>query len=181
MPQQFAQSVNGGGFHLKVSDPVLTKRKIGETVYQVRVTEAQPQYPPLRAIKPRTGNGDAMMEIAYKMFQQAGSCGADIWLRDAVAELGLGDETLEDLPLFFIFLDPVKVEEVVDPEAVGTGHPGINRDGSLQGTRGPDPNDIKNGMIVFDGAGLKIDIHEGVQLIQNNIYIIRADSGGDDG
>ncbi len=35
-------------------------------------------------------------------------------------------------------------------------------------------------MIVFDGAGFEIDIHEGVQLIQHDIYIIRTDTGGYD-
>ena len=36
------------------------------------------------------------------------------------------------------------------------------------------------GQFVFHGPGGKIDIYEGIQLIQDDIYIVGADPGGDD-
>ena len=78
MPQESAQPVDGGGFHFKVSDPVLTITKIGEVVYQLGGGEAQAQDSALGAIEARTGNRDALVIAIGKMFEQGrGSC-ADI-------------------------------------------------------------------------------------------------------
>ncbi len=73
-----------------------------------------------------------MLEIRYEMFQQAGGGGADIRLGDAVAELCLGNESLEELPLFFIFFDAVKVEEVIDTQSMRAGYPAVYGNGGLE-------------------------------------------------
>jgi hypothetical protein len=59
---------------------VRAEGKLGKTVYQLRVAETKPQYPSLRTVKARTGNGDAMVKIVYKMFYQAGARPADVGL-----------------------------------------------------------------------------------------------------
>src|SRR5689334_4744676 len=36
-------------------------------------------------------------------------------------------------------------------------------------------------MFLFDGAAVKINIYEGIQFVQHDIYIVRTDAGGYDG
>ncbi len=70
------------------------KGELGKAVDQVRVAEPQPQNAALRAIKARTGNGNTVVEVMYKMFNKMGAAAADIGLGNAVVQLGLGNEGL---------------------------------------------------------------------------------------
>jgi len=95
--------------------------------------------------------------------------------------LGMGDERMKQLFFLFILFVTVKIEEVIETEAMGGGHETVDRNICLQGTGGADTDDIERSEFGFDEAGIEIDIGEGVQFIDHDIDIIGADTGGEDG
>ena len=95
MPKEFAQTINGRCFHFKISDTVLAKTKIGEPVYQVRISDAQSQYSSLWAIKTGTGNSNPLLKTIHKIFDQGGGATADIGITDLSMDLGMCYKRME--------------------------------------------------------------------------------------
>jgi len=180
MPQHFAQAVDARGLHFEIRNAVRPIGKMGEPVDQVRITETEAQYPALRTIKSRTGNRNAMVKILHEMFHQRGAAAVDIGLRNAMAQLGLGHKGLQQLFILLILFEPVKVQQVIDAQAMGGGHKGVIRDIRLQGTRGTYSNDVQDRQFRLDGAAGKVDIHQSIQFVQHDIYIIRANARRND-
>ena len=97
----------------------------GQAVDQVRLAKTEAQDPTLGAVETRAGYGDALMEPFGKMPQQGGAGPADIRLRQPVMELGLGRKGLQQLLFLSILFMPVKIQQVVDPDAVGRSNPAV--------------------------------------------------------
>src|ERR1700760_1778762 len=64
---------------------------------------------------------------------------------------------------------------------MGGGHEAVDGDIFLEGSAGADTDNREWAEIFFDGAGRKIDIGEGVELVEDDVDIIGADAGGNDG
>ena len=177
MTEQLSQSIDTGRFHFKIGDAVLSEAKSGKPVDQVGLAEAQPEDAPLGGIEPRTGNGNAMIKIAHKMLEQGGAAAADVGKRKPVVQLRLRNERLHQLFFFFVVFDPVKIQEVVDAQSVGGGHHTIHRYGSLQRAGGTDADDLQLGAFGLDGAGIEIDVYQGIQLVEHDVDVVGTDAG----
>lgn len=181
MSEQFTQPVDGGGFHFEITDPVLSEPKIGEAVYQGRVADPQSQDPALRPIESGAGNGDALVKILYKVFDQGSCPAADIRVTGLPVDLGMGDKGVEELFFFVILFMPVEIEQVINAKAMGGGDEAVNRDIFLEGARGAQADDIEMFEFVTRFTSVKIDIGERVEFVHHYIYIIWSDTGGKDG
>ncbi len=98
-----------------------------------------------------------------------------------MVQLGLGDKRLQQFIVFFLVIGSVEIEQVVDTESMGGDDEAVHRDIRLQGARGADADDGQCAEMRFDGAGDEIDIGQGVEFIEDDVDIVRADTGGDDG
>jgi len=179
--EQFAEAIDPCRFHLEIGDAVGAIGEVGEAVDEFRLGEAEAQDAALRAIKAGAGDGDAVVEAGGKMPQEGSAGAADIGMRQAVVQLGLGGEGLEELAFVFAGVMPIEIEEVVDAEAVGGGHEAVDGDVFLQGAAGPYADDGQGGEGLFYGAGGKVDVDEGVELVEDDVDVVGADAGGDDG
>jgi len=179
--EQLSEAIDTRCFHLEIGDAVGTVGEVGEAVDEFGLGEAEAQYAALRAIKTGAGDGDAMVEAGGEMPQQGGAGAADIGLSEAVVQLGLGSEGMEQLALVFAGLVAVEIQEVVDAEAMGGRHKAVDGDIFLEGAAGSHTDDGEGGEGSFDGAGGKVDIGEGVELVEHDVDIVRADAGGDYG
>src|SRR5579871_5767143 len=116
MAEELAETVDAGRLHLEIRDTVGAIGETGEPVDEFRLGEAETEDPALRTIEPGACNGDALMEAAGEMPEQRSAGAADIWLGQAVMELRLGGEGMEELPLFFGGFIAVKIQQVIDAQ-----------------------------------------------------------------
>ena len=179
--EQFAETIDTGRFHLEIGDAIGAIGEAGEPVDQFRLGEAEAQDAALWAIKAGAGDGNALVEAGGEVAQQGGAGAADIGLCQAVVELRLGGKVLEELVLFFRGVVAVEVEEVVDAQAVGGGDIVVYGYVVLQGAASADADNGEGGEGLPDGAGGKVDIRQGVELVEDDVDVIGADAGGDDG
>ena len=68
--QCLTQPVNSRSFHFEICDPVIAEPEAGKVIHQPRICQAQSQHPSLWTVKARTGDGNALVVILRKMFQQ---------------------------------------------------------------------------------------------------------------
>ena len=158
---------------------MLTVLKICEAIYQLGCSQAEAQDSALGTIEAGTGNCDALVITLGKMFEQGRGGGGDIGLGDGMVDLGLGKEGLEQFLFFFVLFEAIEVQEVIEPEAMGAGHKGVDGDIGLEGTTGTEPQDGEAGQVGLDGTGREINVDQGIEFIKYDIYIIWADAGGD--
>jgi hypothetical protein len=179
--EQPAEAIDAGSLHLEVCDAVGAVGEGREPVDQVWLCEPKTQYPSLRAIEARAGDRDTLVETGGEMPEQGGAGAADIRLREPMVQLGLGGKRMEKLIFFFAEVMTIEVEEVVDAEAVCGGYEIVGGYILLQGSGGAHPDDGKGRELSFDHSGAEIDIDQRVELVQDDVDIIGADAGGDDG
>ena len=160
---------------------MLSESEVGQPVHEIRIPYTQSQNAALGAIEAGAGDRDALVEVFDEMLDQRAGCAADIGVAGLAMELGMGNEGLQQFAFLLILFEPVEVEEIVDPEAVGRGHEAVNGNIALQGAGGADADDIERGQFRFDLAGIEVDIDQGVELIYDDIDIIGTDAGGEDG
>ena len=67
----------------------------------------------------------------------------------------------------------------IDTETMGRNHETIGRDIGLQGAGSAYPDNIELGKLRFYGSGLKVDIYQGIELVEHDIDIIGTNTGGD--
>ena len=160
---------------------MLTKPEISEAVDKIRVLNAQPQHPALRAIKAGAGDRNALVKTCHKMLEQRRGGTADIRVAHHAVQLGMCDKGLEQLFFLLILLMAVKIEQVINAEAVRGCHKTVNGNIGLQGAGGADTDYIERGKYGFYLPGGKINIDQRIQLIYHYVNIIRPDAGGEDG
>ena len=179
--QKPSQSIDAGCLHLEVGDPVRAKGKACQFVDELGLVEAETEDATLGAIEAGAGDRNTVVEAVHKVLEEGGAGSADIGLRQAVVQLGLGGKGLEEGVVLFRIVMPVKIQQIVDTQAVGAGDKAVDWNILLQGAGGAHTDDGKGGELGFDHAGGEVDIDQGVQLIEDDVYIVRADAGGDDG
>jgi len=158
---------------------MLTVLKICEAIYQLGGSEAEAEDSALGTIETGTGDSDALVIALGKMFEQGRGGGGDIGIGNVMVDLGLGEKGLEQFLFLFILFEAIEVQEVIEPEAMGAGHKGVDGDIGLEGTTGTEPEYGQAGQVGFDGTGVEIDIDQGIEFIKNDIYIVWANAGGD--
>src|SRR4051794_26413235 len=81
--------------------------------------------------------------------------------------------------LLFLFVVgvPVKVEQIINPQTMCTSHKTVHFYMRLQRAASAQAQDIQWKKLWFNSACLKIYIHQCVQLIHYDIYIIRSYPG----
>jgi len=179
--QELAEAVDPRRFHLEIGDTVGAIGEIGEAVDELGLGEAEAQHAALGTIEAGAGDGDAVVEAAGEVSQQGGAGAADIGLRQAVVQLGLGGEGMEELAFLFGGFVAVEIEEVVDAEAVGRGYEAVDVDIFLQSAAGAHADDREGGEGLFDGTGGKVDISKSIELVEDDVDVVGADAGGDHG
>src|SRR5271169_4614081 len=102
MAEQSAQTIDSGRFHFEIGDAVGTIGKPGEAVDQFRLAEAETKHPALRSIEPRAGYRYALVKPVGKMPEERGAGAADIGLRQAMVQLGLGRKGMEEFDFLFV-------------------------------------------------------------------------------
>jgi len=75
----------------------------------------------------------------------------------------------------------IKIEKIVDAQAMGGGYEAIDGYIGLQGPGGAEADDIEGSEGGLDLAGIEVDIGEGIEFVDDDIDIIGADAGGEDG
>jgi len=98
-----------------------------------------------------------------------------------VVQLGLGYERLQQLLFFLIFFVPVKVQQVIDAQAMGRNHKTISGNIGLQGAGSTHSDDVQWGKVGLYGTVNEVDIDQGVEFVQHNINIIGANARRNDG
>ena len=73
---------------------------------------------------------------------------------------------------------PVKVQQVIDPQPMCAGYKTITGISSCKEPEVPTRMMLSCVRFCFNRPCFKIDIHQCIQFIQNNINIICADAGG---
>ena len=73
-----------------------------------------------------------MMKAIYKMFDQRHACPADIRIGEAAVKLGMCNKCMKQLFFFFVIVLQVKVQQVIDAQAMCACHEAIHRYISLQ-------------------------------------------------
>jgi hypothetical protein len=91
--------------------------------------------------------------------------------------LCMSNKRLQQLLFLVILLMAVKIQQVINAQAMGRSHKTIYRYIRLKGTRSADPDDIERGQFAFDLPGFKINIGKGVQYIDDDNDIIGPDAG----
>ena len=119
--EELAEAVDTGRFHLEVGDPVGAVGEMGKAVDKIGLAQTQAEDPALGAVEAGAGNGDALMEAVGKVTEQGSAGAAEIGLGEAMVQLCLGGERMEELDLVGGGIMAVEIEEVVDPQAMGGG------------------------------------------------------------
>src|SRR6202034_1741515 len=114
MAKDLSKTVDAGGFHFEVGDPVAAIGEAGQAVDQVRLAETEAQDPALGTIEAGARDRDALMEAFSKMPKQGGAGAADIRLRQPVVELCLRRKGLQQLLFLTVLFMPVEIQQVVD-------------------------------------------------------------------
>jgi len=179
--QKPSQSIDAGCLHLEVGDPVRAIGEACQSVDELGLVEAQAKDPSLGTVEAGAGDGDALVEAVHKVFEEGRAGRTDIGMGQAVVQLGLSRKGLQEGAVLIRGIIPVKIQQVVDTQAMGAGHKAVDRNIFLQAAGSAHADDGKGGGLGFDHPGGEVDIGQGVQLIENDVYIVGADAGGDDG
>lgn len=91
-------------------------------------------------------------------------------------KLSLRDERLDQLLLFIILAQPVKIQQVVRTQSMGASHKTVYRNIRLQRTGGANAQDLQTGQFRFDGTGAEVDIDQRIKFIHDNIDIVGTDT-----
>ena len=82
--QHLAQSVDPGGLHLEIGDPVWSVAEARQPVDQFGLAQPQAQHPSLRAVETGAGHRNTLVEPFHEMPDQRGAGSADIRSGQAV-------------------------------------------------------------------------------------------------
>ena len=176
------ESCEGAGFHLEVGDLPAFIAEALDALVLVGVSEGKAYLAPLWTKESSAGDGDA----SHHLF--AG---------DAVDEFGVGIDdvggTEEGIPVeMFLegFLEGevtdfvaagIEVEQAVEADALAGGDVGADGILGLQSSTGADSHEVEDAEIVLDGAGLEINVGEGVDLVEDDIDVVASDTSGNNG
>ena len=128
MPKYPAHTVNGRGFHFKITDAVVAEPETGELVDQVGLGETHAQQHDPEVRKTRTGNGDACMKSNLQIFSvmKCPHRGYMDW-KPPLVQLCMRVECMQNLFVFLVGVMLVKIEQVVEPEPMRAGNKAVHR------------------------------------------------------
>ena len=91
----------------------------------------------------------------------------------------MGGEGLEELFFLFVVVVPVEMQEVIEPQPMSTRYEPVGRDFRLQGTRCAESEYMERFFLRPLGARVKIDVDQCIQLVEDDVDVIRTDACGE--
>jgi predicted RNA-binding protein len=73
----------------------------------------------------------------------------------------------------------VKMKETLEAQAVFSEYHGIDGYILLQGTGSANPNQVQTRMLLFFDPFFQVDVHQGIQLVDDNVDVVGPDTCGD--
>ena len=172
MAHEFCEAVHGGGFHFEIEDTGVVALEGDEGVDEIWEGYGQPKRAALRPIEAGAGDGGTVKVPYSEVLAQGDGCLGDIGIYAAASKAGVALKLAEEEYFLRGVAVLVVVQQIVEPDAEGRDNDAIDRNIGLETAAGAEADDGQDGFVLVDGAGLKVDIGKGIELVEHNIDIV---------
>src|SRR5690554_4257318 len=176
MSKNPGHSVHGGGFHFQIANTLIFVLKGAQFLSQISVPYRSPQYSSLWCIKPDIGNGTGTDGfIRGKFLQQFFIRFHHVWNGIVRIPFHMIDKSLCKFPDENI-IGGIIMHYVIQSNGQVTDYKIIHTNIGGQTTGSTNSNNIQGGQLLLDLALFKINIYQGIEFVEYDIDVVRANA-----